>query len=314
MSDPDKILSFLRVTGPVLPNQVAKHINSNILLASAYLSELSSQGKIKVSNIKVGGSTLYYLPEHKEKLQNFIHNLNPKDQETLKSLKEKKILQEKYLDLLTRVSLRKIKDFAVPLNITINNNKELFWKWYLLSDTQATELIKSQLAPPKPEPERIQPTPQEALPQRQELPRQEPIQSQPEPQQIYTQEKIKKPLFQKIKEKFKHKRKTVPDEFFPKLESFFQEKNIKIEVKETLRKNSEMDFIIKVPSVVGKITYFCKAKNKKRCDEKDLSAAYMIAQSKKLPLLFLYTNEMTKKAQEMLDSGSFENLVVKKID
>jgi len=106
----------------------------------------------------------------------------------------------------------------------------------------------------------------------------------------------------------------VDDEFFPQIEHFFNKLEVKIEQKETLRKNAEMNFILRVPSVVGDITYFSKAKSKTRCDEKDLSAAYMEAQAKKLPLLFLYTNELNKKSLEMLDSGVFENVVVKKIE
>ena len=57
-----------------------------------------------------------------------------------------------------------------------------------------------------------------------------------------------------------------------------------------------------------------KAKKKKRCDEKDISAAYMQAQIKKLPLLFLYTHELSKKAQEMLESDAFKNALIKKIE
>lgn len=308
MDDQERIIYFLKVTGPVLPAQVAKNINTNILLASAHLSELSSQGKVKLSRLKIGGSPLYYLPEQKEKLQNFVHNLDSKDQETFHQLKEKKILREKNLDLLTRVSLRGIKDFAQPLNLNINQNRELFWKWYLLTDEQAISLIKSQLSPPpQPEtkpPSEIKPTP-------------EPIKEPPETEakeEPSAEPRPKKPLFQKLKEKFKPQRRELLDQLFPQVESFCQEKNIRIESRETVRKNAEMNFILKVPSVVGKLTYFCKAKNKKRCDEKDLSAAYMEAQAKKLPLLFLYTTEISKKAQAMLDSGAFENAMVKKLD
>jgi len=328
MNDQEKILSYLKIIGPVLPAQVAKHISSNILLASAHLSELVSQGKIKVSKLKIGGSPLYYSPEQKEKLQNFIHNLNPKDQQTLNLLKERKILRERNLDLLTRVSLRNIKDFAVSLNVNLNGIKELFWKWYLLDEQQATNIIKSQLSPSAktqpnstPKPELPQPkleTPHKPETQLKETPPPKPTEPQPlQPKpkiQTSFESKQRKPFFQKLKEKIKPKRKTVPDQFFPQMDSFFQERDIKIETKETIRKNAEMNFILKVPSVVGKLTYFCKAKNKKRCDEKDLSAAYMEAQAKKLPLLFLYTNDLTKRAQEMLDSGAFENMVIKKLD
>ena len=75
-----------------------------------------------------------------------------------------------------------------------------------------------------------------------------------------------------------------------------------------------MNFLLKVPTTIGQMTYFCKAKQKSKCDERDLSSAYMEAQMKKLPLLFLYSGEMNKKAEEMLKSGTFENVVVKKVE
>ena len=102
------------------------------------------------------------------------------------------------------------------------------------------------------------------------------------------------------------------DDFVLMLENFFAASEIKVTEKEVVRNNAEVDLLIKVPSVVGEITYFCKAKNKARCDEKDLSSAYMEAQIKKLPLLFLYKKEVTKKAQEMLDSGAFQNVILKR--
>ncbi|HLC89211.1 MAG TPA: hypothetical protein VJG49_04185 [Candidatus Nanoarchaeia archaeon] len=81
-----------------------------------------------------------------------------------------------------------------------------------------------------------------------------------------------------------------------------------------VRKDAEIDFIVRISSVVGETTYFCKARKKRKCDEKDLSAAYMQAQIKKLPLLFLYTNELNQKAQEMLATDAFKNALVKKIE
>ena len=58
----EKILAFMRGKGPILPVEIAKHINTNILMASARLSEIKSNGKIKISHVKVCGSPLYYLP------------------------------------------------------------------------------------------------------------------------------------------------------------------------------------------------------------------------------------------------------------
>ena len=48
---------------------------------------------------------------------------------------------------LTRVVLRNIKDFAIPLNVQNNEQKLLFWKWYLVDNTEAEEIIKSKVGP-----------------------------------------------------------------------------------------------------------------------------------------------------------------------
>ena len=387
MQDQDKILNFLKVVGPTLPSKVAKNLNTNILLASAHLSDLASQAKVVISKLKVGGSPLYYLPGDEDKLYHFASgNVNPKDLQVLEMLKDKKILRESELELLPKVALRNLKDFAVPLHVTADGKKELFWKFYLTSNDEGNEIIRNMLTDnveqslpqlePLPVTQTIEvPEPkvqlkEEVAPEPVFEPKEEPevvvqpekpkfeINSEPEPESIpepvvvkespaedvleespleqSLQEELeeessvqevkeekqvklkpvveKKHLFQKIKEKISRKRKVIEDEFSPVLEAYFSKLNITIEQKEIVRKNSEIDFLLKVPSAVGKITYFCKAKSKNKCDEKDISAAYMEAQTKKLPLLFLYINELTKKAEEMLESGVFENVIVKKVE
>ena len=380
--DHDKILNFMRMNGPTTPTSVAKNIKSDVLLAAALLSDLSAQNKVKVSKLKIGGgSPLYYLTGQEDQLFKFAEsNLNPKDYHVLLQLKESKLLREKELELLAKVALRGMKDFAIPLNVNIQGQTELFWKWHLLSNEDANKMIgdfiNGQQEVPvekpeaKPEPEVKQPEPEvvkeqpvpdtteqmvKASPVKEVIPEQpvpelkkevkaeaevkrpepkvvekkveeikrEPEVKQPKPEvkkeevkeeqkKLPTEEK--KSFIQKVKDKVVKKRKTVDDEFLPQLEHFFTSLKIKIEQKETLRKNAEMNFLLTVPSVVGNITYFCKAKNKSRCDERDLSAAYMEAQSKRLPLLFLYTNELNKKSLELMESGAFENVAVKKVD
>ena len=146
MGDQDKILYFLKVVGPTIPSKVAKNIGTEILLASAHLSDLSAQGKVKISSLKIGGTPLYYLAGQEEQLYHFAAgNLNPKDFQVLEILKQQKILREGSLDLLSRVALRSLKDFAIPLHVTVSGNRELFWKWHLLSDDEAASNIKQML-------------------------------------------------------------------------------------------------------------------------------------------------------------------------
>lgn len=315
MTDQDKILLFLRTSGPTIPAKVAKHISTEILLASAHLSDLSSQGKVKISGLKIGGTPLYYLPGQEGQLYPFAAgNINPKDLQVLETLKTKQVLREKELDLLSKVALRSLKDFAVPLHVTIQSQTEIFWKWSLLSDEQTNVRIKELLQPEASQEPVELPTPQHApMPlETQKIlldKKYQELDQELETEEV--EEKSEKPFLQKIKERIKKPK--VEDDFLPALEQFFNKLKIKVEQKETVRK-TELNFIVKIPSVVGTMTYFCKAKNKTRCDERDVSSAYMEAQVKKLPLLFLYNNELNKKAQEMLDSGAFENLLVKRIE
>ena len=112
----------------------------------------------------------------------------------------------------------------------------------------------------------------------------------------------------------KKKTASAADNFIPFLERYFTGRDISIQEQKIIRKNAEINLLIKVPSVVGKLTYFCKAKKKAKCDEGDISSAYMEAQIKKLPLLFIYTHDLTKKAQEMLATDAFQNAIVKKLE
>ncbi len=359
MSDQDKILYFLKVVGPTIPSKVAKNIGTEILLASAHLSDLAAQGKVKISNLKIGGTPLYYLPGQEEQLYHFAAgNLNPKDFQVLEILKQQKILRENSLDLLSKVALRSLKDFTVPLQVTVAGNRELFWKWHLLSDEEASSSIKQMLfvreeareeAKEEAKEEMVAPAANEevqstlpSLPQplpqlsqsvqeseeisplsfEQEEYLEENTGQLPELQEDELQEKIEKVLSQNKSKSAKTKRvsrkpkiyDSIPDNFLPSAELFLAAKEIVIQEHEIVRKNAEVNLLIKVPSAVGAVTYFCKAKKKAKCDEGDVSAAYMEAQIKKLPLLFLYTHELTKKAQEMLGTEAFQNAVVAKLE
>jgi len=319
MLDQDRILQFISVSGPTTPSKVAKMINTDSLLASAHLSDLSSQKKVRVSNLKIGGTPLYYIPGQEERLYSFASgNINPKDFEVLEFLKEKKILREQELELLPRVALRGLKDFAVPFNVTMHGETELFWKFYLVSDDERDVLVRAMLTPATQEVATARQSDSMLMEEEFEKATAQTKLVADEPVRVVEKEEVVRVLHTekivpKIKEK-PRKKKVIEDTFSEDLEAFFKRLKIVIEQKETLRKNAEMNYFVKVPSVVGQMRYFCKAKNKAKCDERDLSAAYMEAQMKKLPLLFLYTDEMNTKAQEMMDSGAFENIVVKKVE
>ncbi len=285
MDTREKIISFIRLKGPSLPVQIAKEIGSNILMASAHLSELTATKQLKVSNVKFGSSPLYYLPGQEPRLQQFSSNLNEKEKRAYDLLGQNKILKDSELEPLMRVAMRAVKDFAVPLQVDYQGRKEIFWKWFLLSAQEAETIIKSQLKPVKTE------TPRTEAPAKE----------------------TKKTIKENEKKQIPKKEETpVKDSFFNEIQDYFNKNKINIIEKNIIRKNSEITFIVDVPSTVGSLRYFCVAKSKKRINDGDLSSAYIQAQSKKLPVLFLTKGELTKNAKEILEK-EFKGMSIKRI-
>ncbi len=141
----DEIFELVKERGPVLPGQIAKLMKMDSLLASAYLSELVSSKKICISSTKVGGSPLYYALGQEIKLQDYRQNLDENEQKAYDLLKKDKVVNDADLGPLMKYTFRSIKDFAVPLKV---NKKDIFWKWYLIPNDGAVELIKAKVKQP----------------------------------------------------------------------------------------------------------------------------------------------------------------------
>lgn len=295
MDNRDKILEFVKAKGPVLPSQISKLIGTDMIMASAHLAELTSSNMLKISTIKVGGSPLYYLRGQEAMLQKFTAGMNDKEKKAYDLLQQEKILRDSEQEPVIRVALREIKDFALQLNVNYNSNKEIFWKWHLVSGQEAELLIKSKLnIPDKPVEKKIEDTVRQ--PQAEKVPKQE----------IKEQKQAK----EKPKEAKSAKIKGV--NFVEMVITFFEKNKIKVISAETMKKNSEIDFVVEIPSVVGDIKYYCKAKSKKRINDSDLSSAFVKGQFKKLPVLVVSDGELSSKAKEML-AKELNNITFKKI-
>lgn len=290
----ERIIELIKIKGPIIPVQISKETNLDILMSSAHLSELSSERKVKISNIKIGGSPLYYLPGQEAYLQNFSDNLHEKEKKAFDILRERKVLRESKLEPVIRVALREIKDFAIPLQVTYKNNTEIFWKWYLLSKEEASSLIKALLTKKE----------QPQIDTKKEIKSYETEIKKPA-----IKKETKKPVEEKPRE-IKGTDKTFS--FLEETKSYFNKNKITIKNSEIIRKNSEIDFILEVPSAVGNLEYYCKAKNKKRVNDGDLSSAYVQGQLKKMPVLFLTKGGLTKRAKEMLNK-EFKNMHINQI-
>ena len=294
MDTNEKILTIIKEKGPILPVKVSKEINDNILMTSARLSELLTAKQIKISNLKVGGSPLYYFSGQENRLQNFTDNLNGTEKKAYELLAQNKILRDFSQEPAIRVALRQIKDFAIPLQVNYENKIEIFWKWYLTDNKEAEMLIKKKLL-----------TKKETIPKK----------TIDRPAERTTQEKLLEERKQEIKREpviKKPKRTTDKNTFLKTAHDFFNRSKINIIEKYDTKKGPETDFIIELQTTIGNIKYFCKSKNKTKISDSDLSTAVIQAQSKNLPLLFLTNGDLTKKAKEMLNK-EFKNITIKKI-
>jgi len=287
MSQYENILKLAQ-TKPVQPTEVAKNLKVTSIIASALLSELVRDKQLKISSLNVGSSPLYYVPANKHQLQNYIDKLNDKDKKTTLLLQKEKILRDKEADPITRVTLRNIKDFAQPLEVGANEQKEVFWKWYLLGDKETEELIKKKLNIKKEQkPQTIKPTVQKKL-----------------------EKKENKPAPQKENKTTKKETRT-EDDFLDNILNYFRQNSIRVVEQVAVKKKSDYDFVIELDSTVGSLIYYCKARKKKKVSEADVSIAVVNGQMKKLPVLFLTDGELSKKAMEIM--GKFKGVTFKQI-
>ncbi|MAG50433.1 hypothetical protein CL621_02200 [archaeon] len=280
------VLDLVKKNGPVLPVQISKEIKSDILFASAVLSELVKQKQIFISYGKVGGSPVYYSSGQESKLNLLKEHLPGKEKEAYELLKEKKIIRDITAEPWQRVALRSIQDFAIPIRATIRGKIELFWKWYLASNDEAKTLIL------------------EIFKNKQEIPKKTPFEKPQEvplekPKEIPTEEK--KEVNESLKYNFKDK-----------ISSYFSEKNINV-VNEEVSKAKDVEMEVDLPSEIGTLRFFVKGVGKKRISDADLSLAYNMGQTKKLPVLFLTEGELTKKAKEYLDKNLKGYLIFRKV-
>ncbi len=293
----NQILEIVKKEGPVLPAQISQKVVSNVLFTSAILSELVSQDQLKISKAKIGSSPVYYAKGQEPRLQMLYKHLGEKPRKIFDVLKEKRVLRDKELEPWQRIAVREIKDFAMMLDVNYKAGQEIFWKWYLTSDEEAknkiTEILKKEIP--------VQEEPKQELPKqelKEEVKKEAVKEIKPEPEKA-------------VKEK-KEPAKKIIERFYGMINTYFSDNRIFILEEKVLRKNTEYEFIIEIPSALGNLKYFVKAKNKKKISDAELNMAYTTGERKKLPTIFMSTGDMTKKAEKYIEDH-LKGLVFKRI-
>jgi len=261
-----KIISSLQERGPSLPVQIAREVQQSILFTSAFLSELVSEKKIKITNMKIGGSPLYFLPEQIPQLDKFGENLKSKEKDAFLLLKQKKFLDDEKQEPAIRVALRAIRDFAFPFR----HQEKIYWRYFKipLEEFSSKKTIQKK-----------------------------PLQKQIKKNRQKSTEK-QLDIFSKPKTKQKKPKTSKQDEkFFNKVKEFLSEKNIRLIDIESFNKK---ELCLKINNGTEKLVV---AYNKKRITEKDIINAHKKASELRLPYIILSLGEPLKKITNFINAA-----------
>ncbi len=280
----EKIISFVRARGPSLPVHIAKEINNSILFTSAFLSELISEKRLKISKLNVGNSSLYFLPGQESLLEKFSPHLKSKEKEAFELLQREKILRDSEQHPAIRVALREIKDFAIPFK----KDEQVYWKYFSISDQELIDKIKN-----------ISPAIKEVKKQ---------IEISEKKPEIKLEQKISKveskpPLKTKNKSLKEIKQKTPgkkEDKFFNKVKEFLAKSSVEISGIEGASKDN---LILRIRAD-GREKLLI-AYNKKKIDEKDILDSYKKAAKLKLSFIILNLGEPNKKLGEFIEAVKY---------
>jgi len=303
----EKIVFTIRRRGPCLPVHIASEIQTSILFASAFLSELVSEKKIRMSYMRVGNSPLYFIPGQEYLLEEFSQHLRSKEKDAFNLLKEKRFLVDSKQEPAIRVALRSIKDFAIPFK----EGEEIIWKYHT-EKKPAPRLPKSKMVIKKPlkvsstidKTTRVEVSDfarkgKDMDEQSHELGGEEGGQQQLD---IFGDEEkpVKKPIrkapIKKTVRKVTASQKK-NEKFFNKVKEFLAEKAIEISDIEGFSKS---DLILKVTD--GGVEKLLIAYNKKRITEADLLKAYKKASEYDLPYIILSLGDLPKKLGNLIEA------------
>lgn len=279
-----QILEMVRAKGPILPLTISSELKKDSIFVGAYLSDLLSMKQVYVSTAKIGGSALYYTKGQESKLEMLYKYLELKEKEAFDLLKRNKVMKDKGTDPAIRVAFRNLKDFAKPIEVRTQEGPELFWKWYLTTDDEVVELLDLK---PK----------EEKIPEKIEL-------------KIEKQETLS---VKQEKPKAARQKSLPKSEFFDRVSNYLQRNNIKVIETIENKRGNEVNMVVSVPSSLGELGYFLVAKPKQTINDADLSLAHQKGHTRKLPVLFLSTGDLTNKANSYLEKNMKGYLNFKKM-
>jgi hypothetical protein len=304
----EKIIRFLKNNGPSLPVHISKETGLSILFSSAFLSELLAEKEIKMSNLRVGSSPVYFIQGQEPLLERFSQHLKSKEKEAFLLLREKRFLKDNEQSSAIRVALREIKDYGIPTQ----GNGEIVWRYFTVSEDEISRILEAmknpdmlgknreiitELAQEEKEIEKTEKEPEES---EKEIELMEVI-GAIAPEQAEEEkeaEETAKPKDKKEKLRKKEKRKLPKkknEQFFNRVKEFISQESLEILDIESFDKD---ELVLKVKN--GKKEFLVIAFNKKRIVEEDIISAYKKASERGLKYEILSLGEPAKKIDSLI--------------
>ena len=326
-----EILETLRDKGPSLPIHISRSTDVDMIFASAFLSELVSNKRVRISNMKVGGSPIYYLPGQEEQLEKYFKYLGNREKEAFQKLKDKKVLDDQKQEPPIRVALRSLEDFASHFQIEEKGEEKLYWRFHSVPEEKAIEIVKGGRATGE-EGEKNRENREEKEKQvenrenknneedkdgkadkgedRDEEKREDKSEKEDKKKERKDQKKEETPLLKlkdkeesKTKEKDKGKKKD-KSKFVQRVVSHLSGKGIKI-IEEKEIKKKGYTAIIEMGSDIGPIKFLCIGKKIKRMSDHHILLMNQKSREENLPVYLVTTaQKFTKKAKEYLKEYS----------
>src|SRR3989344_4653175 len=279
----EKIISFIKDNGPSLPVRIAKTIEMEPVFASAILSELLNEKRIKMSNLRVGSSSLYLLQGQEKMLEDFADNLKSVEKEAFLKLKEKIVLEDEKEEPAIRVALRNIKDFAIPFE----KEEKLFWRYSFTDEDKLSSLLnpKQQKVPKKEENKEVKKEEKEKV------------------KLVKKREKIERIFFKESSDK------EDKPEFLNEVKKFLEKREIDL-IEEIKTEKREIIAKVKIKTRIGEIKFLLVAKNKTSTNKEELNAAIQQANYNKMPCLLLLKKEPSGLIKKILEENNLIKLLV----
>ena len=291
----EKIIFVFKKRGPSLPVHIAGETGLSMLFASAFLSELLSEKRIKLSFMKVGSSPIYLIPGQEPMLERFSQHLKSKEKEAFELLKRKKFLKDDEQVPAIRIALREIRDFA----IAFKKDEKIFWRYFTILENEfEPPKVKSIKKSSQPEDKK---KPGEKTSNKQELnifDTQKPAPKGVPPHSVpgaRTSNEVPSKEGTKTPAKKRTATKKNNDKFFNKVKEFLSGKSIEILDIENFSKS---DLILRIKTKGEE--KLLVAYNKKRISEADIIKAHKKATEFNLKYIILSLGEPLKKINNLI--------------